>query len=217
MSPAKTQKRPGRPEKQGVTDDSRDKLIMTAAHLFGERGYDSVSLREISNRADVTPALVAYYFKDKQGLMQAVLENGLNRLLSRIEKIIQQPENGSTAEEFIENYLEVINQNPWIPQILIREVLSKDTELRAQFIEQFASRAATLLPPRIAQEIKSGKLRADLDPRFTVLSIVGMCVMPYVAVPVLGPILGYEINEQFGKVYTGHVKSLFLNGARGDR
>jgi hypothetical protein len=42
-----------------------------------------------------------------------------------------------------------------------------------------------------------------------------MCVFPYLAQPVLGPLLGYRIDESFGHDYTDHILALFLGGAAG--
>ena len=67
------------------------------------------------------------------------------------------------APRFIRTYLSTINENPWIPQILIREVVSRDTPLRQLFIDRFASRALKIVPPKVMAEIESGRMRQDLD------------------------------------------------------
>lgn len=208
-------RKPGRPARAASRDDVREQLIQTAAVLFGERGYAAVSLREISERAGVTPALIAYYFDDKQGLLRTVLEMGLSRLLVRIQEIMSVPDDESLIEHFIEGYLGVLTENPWIPQLLVREVVSADGPARQQFVEQFAVKATRIVPARIAKEVREGRLRAGLDPRLTMLSLLGMCVLPYIAEPILGPLLGYDIDESFGNTYIEHVKSLFFQGAGG--
>ena len=52
-------------------------LMTVTAGLVASKGVDAVSLREIADEAGVTPAMINYYFSDKQGLMHAVLERGL--------------------------------------------------------------------------------------------------------------------------------------------
>ena len=142
-----------------------------------------------------------------------MLEVGLSRLLARIQEIVSASDDESLVEHFIEGYLGVLTEYPWIPQLLVREVISTNGPARQQFVEQFAAKAARIVPARIAQEVRDGRLRSDLDPRLTVLSLIGMCVMPYIAAPILGPLLGYDVDESFGSKYTDHVKSLFLQGA----
>jgi AcrR family transcriptional regulator len=53
---------------------SEMKLLETAEALFGERGLDGVSLREIGVRAGAANrSAVQYYFKDIHGLVSAIL------------------------------------------------------------------------------------------------------------------------------------------------
>ena len=51
---------------------SREKLIHSAEHLFAERGFDGVSVRDIATDAKVNSALVGYYFGGKEGLLAEV-------------------------------------------------------------------------------------------------------------------------------------------------
>ena len=166
--------------------------------------------------------MVAYYFKDKPGLLEAVVISGLEKMLSMVRAVVEeQPAAGSPTTDleflprFIRGYLATIHANPWIPQILMREVVSRDTPLRQLFIDQFAKKAVDLVPPKVAAEIHSGRLRSDLDPRYTLLSLIGMCLFPYLAQPVLGPLLGYQFDETFRQSYTKHTLELFLEGAGG--
>jgi AcrR family transcriptional regulator len=55
---------------------SRDRLLAAAAELFGERGFDRTTTREIGERAGMDPALIARYFGSKTGLYLATLEPG---------------------------------------------------------------------------------------------------------------------------------------------
>jgi AcrR family transcriptional regulator len=51
-------------------------LITTAEELYGRRGVDAVSLRQIAEAAGQrNPAVVQYHFSTKQGLMKAIVEH----------------------------------------------------------------------------------------------------------------------------------------------
>lgn len=212
---------PGRPKAEHGTADARQQLIATAAHLFGEQGYSATSLRQVARGAGVTPAMVAYYFKDKPGLLEAVTISGLEKMLAMVRSVVEgESAKGFEATEdflprFIRAYLATIHANPWIPQILLREVISRDTPLRQLFIDRFAKKVVDLVPPKVAAEMSSGRLRGDLDPRYTLLSLIGMCLFPYLVQPVLGPLLGYQFDEDFKQSYTRHTLELFLQGAGG--
>jgi TetR/AcrR family transcriptional regulator, regulator of cefoperazone and chloramphenicol sensitivity len=56
---------------------ARDLIVQSALRLFGERGIDATSLREIAKAAGVSPALVVHHFGGKEGLVAAVDEVAL--------------------------------------------------------------------------------------------------------------------------------------------
>ncbi|GAB4356733.1 MAG: hypothetical protein Kow0026_16640 [Oricola sp.] len=69
---AQTAKRRTRPTRVNG-NLTREKILDAAEALFGERGYASVSLRDITNGADVTLALATYHFGTKENLFEEVV------------------------------------------------------------------------------------------------------------------------------------------------
>lgn len=58
-----------------TSKDTRTRLLDAAETLFGERGSDSVPLREISRAAGARNVMAAqYWFGDRSGLVQALLD-----------------------------------------------------------------------------------------------------------------------------------------------
>ena len=217
MSPAK-QRAPGRPQASDLADgEARQILIQAAAERFAAQGFDGTRLREIVDDAGMTPAMVAYYFKDKSGLLEAVVREALARLRQVIEESVRDYEPGGFVAGLIRRYLKALSSAPWIPQVLIREVISRESPLRTLFAEEFASQAVAVVPGRVLDEIAQGQLRDDLDPRYLILSLVGMCLFPFIAHPVLGPLLAFDLDEAFGQTYGEHVIELFARGAGGGR
>ncbi len=206
---------PGRPLRDPEAPDVRQRLIEAAARRIAEQGYSRTSVRAIAEAAGVTPAMIPYYFGDKGGLLEAILDTAFERLLAGVRELAAEGAgaDGPFAERFIPLYLRTIGREPWIPQLLVREVLAADTPVRERFVERFARRAAALVPALFEQEIASGRLRADLDPQLTVLSVLGMCVFPFVAVPVVGPVLGVEVDAGFADRLAEHTVRLFVEGA----
>ena len=58
-----------------VTGSTKQRILHTAARLFSERGFDNVSLRDITTGADVNIAAVNYHFGSKVGLLAEVFEH----------------------------------------------------------------------------------------------------------------------------------------------
>ncbi len=211
---------PGRPARAPAgaapSDPVRARLLRVAQELFAERGYAAVSVRALARAAHVSPAMIAYYFRDKPGLLDAVLDDIFERLIAQVRELVASaPATGDAPERLIRLYVETFSREPWLPSFLVREVLGGDAARRARFARRFPARIAPLVLPLLRGEAASGRLRPDLDPALTVLSVLGMCAIPFLVQPVIGPILGYQLDESFSRRLADHTTRLFLDGARG--
>ncbi len=174
-----------------------------------------MGIREVAAAAGVTPGMIAYYFDGKQGLYQAMLDSVFDRLLEQLREIAAAPPAGSEPlDAFFDLYIRTLARDPWVPKLIVREVLSSDTPLRAHFIERFVSRAAKLIPLILEQQTAEGRLRSDLDPGLTLLSMVGAAVFPFLSYPLVGPVLGFELDDDFRDRLIAHTARLFREGAR---
>ena len=62
-------------EPKVLGDDSvRDRLLLAAIDIFNQKGYAATSVREIVEAAGVTKPALYYYFKSKEGIYLAILE-----------------------------------------------------------------------------------------------------------------------------------------------
>jgi AcrR family transcriptional regulator len=65
----------------------RGQLIRESARLFREKGYEATSVRDIAAATGLQSGSWVYHFKTKQDILAAVMEEGLQRALERIEAI----------------------------------------------------------------------------------------------------------------------------------
>src|ERR1700678_1628905 len=54
--------------------DKREHILIAAEQLFGERGFDGTSVRDIAQSAGVNLAMISYYFGSKEKLLEALIE-----------------------------------------------------------------------------------------------------------------------------------------------
>jgi len=160
--------------------------------------------------------MIPYYFGDKQGLYDALVEDAIGHVLARLQSLAA--EGGGRREDpieaFLTAYLDTLIAEPWIPQLLVREVLAHDSPLRRRFRESFAGPARAALGSMIADERERGRLRADLDPALATLSLIGMTAFPFLVHPVLGDLFEYRLDAEFRDRFQQHTRRLFLDGAR---
>ncbi|KQZ40043.1 TetR/AcrR family transcriptional regulator [Duganella sp. Root1480D1] len=76
----------GRPA-QAASDSLKTLLIAVSARLFREKGFDNTTVRDIAAAAGVQAGSWFYHFKSKQDILQAVIEEGMQQALARIEEV----------------------------------------------------------------------------------------------------------------------------------
>ena len=74
---------------------ARERMVLAAADLFAEQGYDATTVAQIAERAGVTKSTFFRHFPDKRELLVAGQET-LCRLLT--EGIAEAPHNASPLE-----------------------------------------------------------------------------------------------------------------------
>jgi len=93
----------------------RQELIDIAAALFAEKGYEAVSVRDILEVVNGAPGMFYYYFKSKQEIYMAAMEQYITRRLERKCKIMEDEEISfenklpvfrSMVEEDIQGYVD---------------------------------------------------------------------------------------------------------------
>ena len=60
-----------------ASPSTREAIVTTATRLFGQRGIEATSLREVAKASEVSPALLVHHFGGKNGLVAAVDEAAL--------------------------------------------------------------------------------------------------------------------------------------------
>jgi TetR/AcrR family transcriptional regulator len=200
----------GRP-KSSATDDVRDKLLAAARDLFLKYGYRSVSSRQIAAGAGANVAMIRYYFGGKPGLYKEVVNGIIQPLRSRIDAMSQ----GTISVDIgtiLGGAVRMWAGNPWLPGLIVREVLMPDGPLRAMFVREFPERLVPLVEKLVRNEMDSGQLRNDLDPKLVVLSMISLGLFPFLALPVTSKVFGVRQDEDFLQRFIHHTTEVLVRG-----
>lgn len=178
-------RRPGRPP-ASASPDLRERLLDAAIACFCRQGIDGTSLRAIAREAGVTPALLHYYFGDKDQLRQAVVEDRVLPAVALLREHVMR--NGDDvagmAVGFIDGVGAVVARHPWLPALWVREVLCEGGALRAVMLERVGPQLPQMLAQRFQRAQQEGGLNPDLDPRLMVVTLVGLTLFPLASAPI---------------------------------
>ena len=166
--------------------DLRSKLLDVAVTCFAHHGIASTTLREIAHEAGVNPALVHYYFGDKQQLQAAVIAERLMPAFNEVRTAAMQAGDdiAGLIAGFVRGMCETIERHPWLPPLWIREVLCEGGALRESLFTTVVPQMPQMLAKRFAQAQADGELNPDLDPRLLVTSLVGLTLFPAAGAPI---------------------------------
>jgi len=69
--------------------EARERIIEAAIELFSKKGYDATRVSDIASAAHVNKALIYYYFKSKQDILDYMVDSLLNNAVSITLDFIQ--------------------------------------------------------------------------------------------------------------------------------
>lgn len=64
-----------------IGDESRRRILDAAEALFAERGFDRTSFVDIAERSGISRGSIPWHFKNKDGLVMAVVERAIDRVM----------------------------------------------------------------------------------------------------------------------------------------
>lgn len=102
---------------------TKQHILETAFNCIANRGYHSVSLRNVAEEAGVALSQLNYYFGNREGLFTAVLEHMRSGYIRDVKSKL--PEQGSVAEKL--DFLVMYN----------RDLLETNSRLYSAFLDFF--------------------------------------------------------------------------------
>ncbi len=147
--------------------DTKQRILDTAERLFGELGYDAVSLRQIIAAAGVNLAAVHYHFGSKEDLLDQVVLRKVGPVndarLARLDQAEKQAADApvpvdSILRAFLEPTAEVAKRNPEFVKVMGRVVAEGHIErIAAQhfrpLVDRFVTALAASLPALTHEEL----------------------------------------------------------------
>lgn len=62
--------------------ETRERILNASIHLFSKKGFDATRVDDIAKAANVNKALIYYYFKSKEDIMDTIINSFLDRAVS---------------------------------------------------------------------------------------------------------------------------------------
>ncbi len=100
----------------------KDNIKKATAELLAEKGYASISTRDIAKRADTALGQLTYYYKTKDALILEVIDEIIDEFISEIEQIADTSDN---KIEDLRKYLNNIIDDDYMKSRIIIDIISQ--------------------------------------------------------------------------------------------
>ena len=161
--------------------DARTRLVEAALPLFATKGFAAVTFKEISEASGVNSALINYYFKSKEGLYEAVVEEQFQKFQTLfLEPDWFEVEPVDRISQFLINFTRLHRKNPYIRRLLTSE-LNHPSPFVEKFVQKYLRKFSDFIIQTIEEGMAKGQFRNDLNPTYTAAILVGMVNYYFVA------------------------------------
>ncbi len=159
---------------------TEQKIIEAARKVFTQKGYSATRTRDIAEEAGLNLALLNYYFRSKEKLFEIVMLEKMLKFFGVMAPVLNDA--ATTFENKVkviaEKYTDLLLENPDLPLFILSEIRNSP----GQFLS-IVQKANFLNDSVFIKQIRTK--RPDLNPLHFLISLLGMCVFPYVMKPVL--------------------------------
>ena len=187
-----TVKKPRPPKKKIADPSTEDKIKKAARKVFLQKGFAATRTRDIAQKADINLALLNYYFRSKEKLFAIIMKESIQTFLKSLVTVFN--DERTTFEEKIDRlaagYIDILTANPDIPLFVLSEI-RRDP---AGFLSEFGFREM-ILESVFLRQLQDGIRRghiAPCNPLHYVANLMGLCVFPFVARPMLQALGGLD-------------------------
>jgi TetR/AcrR family transcriptional regulator len=173
---------------RGEPEKTRAAILKAALEEFSHEGASGARTDEIARRAGVNKALLYYYFKDKDGLYAAALEQVFSGLHDRVMAVLNRDDLPPRPKllQYVETHFDYIASYPVYPRLVQREFMRTAGRTLSPVANRILERYGKPIYEKLENLIRDGIRGADfrqVDPVETVTSILGTIVFYFISMP----------------------------------
>lgn len=143
-------------------------ILGAALEQFVEHGYAATKMEDIARRAGVTKGTVYLYYRSKEELFRAAVEESIVPSLSLGEQLLEEQATSAAAlfRALIATWWDFMSAPPLsgIPKLIAAEAVNFPS-VATFFSEQVQQRGRRLFERVLERGVESGEFRAGLDTR----------------------------------------------------
>lgn len=178
---------------QSEPQSTEERILEAAVQEFMTKGYAGARTTAIAEAAGVTHAMLHYYFRTKDKLLDRIIESKIGTLRDIMLSSLGDPTIPlfDKIKNAIESHQDFIAANPELPRFMINEVLNRPDRM-PKVIEQLKHHTPLVVQSlqRQIDEYADRGLCRRVDAGMLMLDIVSLNIFPFSATPMVNALLG---------------------------
>lgn len=161
-------------------DKTKKRVLDAAVGLFNTKGYNGASIRAIADEAGVNVAIIAYYFGNKQGLLETLMLQFFEGYIEKIDAVYAKKHVLTSSEcllLIIQDLLSYQQVNHNTARFVHRELTLDNTLVRELMVTYFMKEKHYL-----SRLIERGIEEKEFQPQainFVIMQLRALITMPY--------------------------------------
>lgn len=184
---------------QSEPQSTEERILEAAVQEFMTKGYAGARTTAIAEAAGVTHAMLHYYFRTKDKLLDRIIESKIGTLRDIMLASLGDPTIPlfDKIKSAIENHQDFIAANPELPRFMINEVLSRPDRM-PKVIERLKHHTPLVVQSlqRQIDEYADRGLCRRVDAGMLMLDIVSLNIFPFSAMPMVNALLGGMMEDR---------------------
>jgi AcrR family transcriptional regulator len=161
--------------------DIRARVVHAARIRFLNEGVDGASLRKIAADAGTNIGMVYYYFKTKDDLFLAVVEEIYGVVLADLTQLLtSELPTEQRLQQLYQRIARITDEEFQVIRLVLREALGSSTRL-ARLGSRFLRGHIPVVMACLTDGMASGQLRSGLHPALLLAATFSLGVMPQIA------------------------------------
>jgi AcrR family transcriptional regulator len=185
---------------------TEENILKVAREVFMKYGYDGTSMQMIADRAGINKSLLHYYYRSKEKLFGQIFTKVFSQFVPHLGVIFMSDMSlKDKITAFVDRYIDVFMEYPLIP-IFVMQELSKNPQHLAELIREAGINPEIMINNIINTMKKEG---VDMeDPRHFLVNLLGLCIFPFAARPLIQRMLFSNDEEAYRKFLTQRKKEV---------
>ena len=192
-------------------NDKQILILQIAEKLFAENGFDGTLIRDIAKDANVNIAMISYYFGSKEKLLERLIFFRSQDLRIKLKNLFEEAIDPiQKIEKFIEYYIEKIDSNRNMYQILHFEITNKRRAMDLEAFTEVKKGNLQILEKIINEGQQQKCFKTNIQVPLITPTILGTYFNFVTNKPFFENILGLDSEDKFNTYIknelTNHIK-----------